>query len=130
MRSTDWSVKLNQYILNAQKRVFKYGEFDCCIFVADAVKEMTGIDFMEEFRGKYDTIEGGNLLLETVGKGSLYDTLVNKFGDPVPGVYGTKGDIAFYEDCCGLILGNRALFCGEAGMILLPIRKIRYTFKV
>jgi len=36
---------------------FNYGTLDCCLFVGDVVKEITGVDLVSDFRGKYHDLE-------------------------------------------------------------------------
>ena len=130
MRKPDWAEQLNKYLTKLNTKTFKFGEYDCCIFVADAVLAMTGVDHMAEYRHNYETIEAGNVLLETLGQGSLFETLKSKFGEPLRGCYGRKGDIAFEDDSCGIVLGRSVLFIGEKGHVLFPLRKIPFIFRV
>jgi hypothetical protein len=52
-RYPDWQAKLGNFLVANAKRSFRYGEFDCCLFVADAVRVMTGVDLAQHFRGRY-----------------------------------------------------------------------------
>ncbi len=131
-RYSDWPVRLNAYILEAQKDQFKMGTHDCCTFAAGAVEAMTGVDPMPEFRGKYDGWRSSAKALKKLGAGttSLYDTLCAKFGPPLAGVYGQKGDIVMYEDACGVMLGRMGLFIGENGFVYVRIRHLSHTFRI
>jgi hypothetical protein len=53
VRKPDWQSRLQQFLLRSVAKPFMYGEFDCCLFVADAVRTMTDTDIAAEFRGKY-----------------------------------------------------------------------------
>ena len=130
MRKPDWENELNKYLNTLNKKVFQFGKYDCCIFVADAMLAITGIDHMAEYRNKYTTLDEGNSLLQTVGKRSLYRTLTAKFGKAQKGVYGKKGDVAYHEDCCGLVIGRYAMFIGEKGQVIIPIKSVQRIFKV
>jgi len=55
MRKKDWSEKLVSYLLDNLDAPFEWGTFDCCLFAANAVREMTGKDFAAPFRDKYTT---------------------------------------------------------------------------
>ncbi len=131
-RYADWPIRLNAYILEAQKQEFKMGTYDCCIFAAGAVEAMTGVDPMPEFRGKYDSWRSSAKALKKIGAGTttLYDTLRAKFGPSLAGVYGQKGDIVMYEDACGVMLGRMGLFIGENGFVYVRIRHLSHTFRV
>lgn len=54
-RLPDWQHRLDSFLMGNSARKFRYGSFDCCLFVCDAVLAMTGVDMAEGFRGKYRT---------------------------------------------------------------------------
>src|SRR3990172_421857 len=130
MRRPDWPVRLNQYILAVRDRPFAYGEYDCCIFVAGAIEAMTGVDHMAEFRGHYDSVETGRQALRAIGHGTLLKTLYKKFGKPLPGAHGRKGDLAWYNGALGLVLGRQAMFIGVNGYALVPLSRLTRGFRV
>lgn len=129
-RFPDWPVRLNQYLLAVRERSFAYGSYDCCIFVAGAIEAMTGADPMPEYRGQYNSVETGKAALRTLGQGTLLKTLYRKFGKPLPGAHGRKGDIAWYNGALGLVLGRVAMFVGVNGFVLVPLSQLQYTFRV
>lgn len=122
-----WAPKLNQYLLEAQEKEFSMGEFDCCTFVAGAISAMMvdGKDYMEEFRGTYDSWESAEDNLA-----NLMNILEAKFGAPLPGAYGRKGDIAVFESALGLVLGTRAIFLGEKGLAYVKLSRLDHIFRV
>lgn len=69
-----------------------WGSDDCCLWVADIVCELCGIDLAEPFRDKYDTAEGAADVLRAYGGGGLVRAAVRRAGDlglreiPAPGV--------------------------------------------
>lgn len=122
-----WDEHLNDYLFQAQRKEFKYGEHDCVTFVVGAVESMTGIGLLKGIQYTPDTKDQA---LRVYGRGTLYRTLVHVFGKPKRGVYGRKGDIAFYEGACGVVLGRTALFLGDEGMRLVTISKIPRAFRI
>ena len=88
MRRPDWPIRLNEYIVSTRDKKFRYGRHDCTTFISGAVKAMTGVDPMAEFRGKYASKESANVALKEIGSGNLYRTLVKKLGKPVAGAHG------------------------------------------
>lgn len=133
MRYADWPKRLNDYIHKAQKETFEWGTHDCCTFSAGAVQAILedSPDYMEEFRGKYDTEIGAYRALKEIGKGTLEEVLTEKFGEPVLGVKGQRGDIAMYENCVGLILGKICLFAhDDIGYRVVPLCDIDKAFRV
>ncbi len=129
-RLPDWPVRLNEYIVKAQSEQFDLGTHDCCTFAAGAVEAMTGVDPMADFRGKYDGWKSARKALKKIGQGELYDTLKDKFGKPLRGVYAHKGDVVMYEDCCGIYLSRFGMFIGENGIAYVRLRHIEHVFRI
>jgi hypothetical protein len=50
---------LPAYLRRAAARRFKYGSFDCFLFVADWCAEMRGVDPASHIRGRYDDLSEG-----------------------------------------------------------------------
>jgi len=129
-RFLDWPVRLNEYILEAEKKEFKLGTHDCCTFAAGAIEAMTGEDPMPEFRGLYNDWQSAEDVLDEVGYDNLYKTLTKKFGKAIIGQKGQKGDLAFYEGSCGIVLGRYALFLGEKGSAYVSLQKLQRAFRI
>lgn len=54
-RFQDWQSRLEEFLRINGNRKFKYGQWDCCLFVCDAIKAMTGVDPAANLRGWYQT---------------------------------------------------------------------------
>lgn len=130
MRYPDWPVRLNEYIIAAEKREFELGVHDCCTFAAGAIEAITGEDPMPEFRNQYDDWQSAEDVLDEIGYDNLYKTLTKKFGSAVLGVKGQKGDLAFYEGSCGIVLGRYAMFLGENGYAYVSLRNLQRAFRI
>jgi len=138
-RVADWQRKLNVYLLSAQSRYkkegFVWGKFDCCTFAGDWVRIATGQDVLSEYRGKYSTKEQAMSVLQELD-GSLYQALVNRFGEPEHPSKAMRGDIAYREAINGLGIyltsGARmaALFLGEQGFAMPKAKDTHHAFKV
>lgn len=128
-RFPDWPIRLNKYILEVEKKEFQLGTHDCCTFAAGAIEAMTGKDYMPEFRGIYDDWQSAEDALDKVGYDNLYKTLTKKFGKAVIGQKGQKGDLAFYEGSCGIVLGRYAMFLGENGYAFVLLPKLQRAFR-
>ena len=53
-RTGAWQSELSAYLVACAHRPFRYGLLDCGLFVADAVRTMTGVDVAAELRGRYE----------------------------------------------------------------------------
>jgi hypothetical protein len=51
-RYEDWPQRLVAAIEAARGRPFSWGAMDCCLFAADVVLAMTGVDYAAGFRGR------------------------------------------------------------------------------
>lgn len=76
-RETDplWKRKISEYLNAAQAdyadpdKGFDWGTFDCCTFAFDWVQLITGVDPMQQFRGKYSTALTASRALKKIGAG-------------------------------------------------------------
>lgn len=130
MRYPDWPVRLNEYIIKAEKLEFKLGTHDCCTFAAGAIEAITGEDPMTELRDHYDDWAGSEDGLDEASYEVLYKTLTKLLGKAIIGQKGQKGDLAFYEGSCGIVLGRYAIFLGENGCVYVPISRVQRAFRI
>ena len=105
MRKKDWSEKLVSYLLDNLDTPFQWGTFDCCLFAANAVREMTGKDFAAPFRDKYTTEKGAAKALIKYGQGDIKSTLNAIFGPLKPRLKAGRGDLVLVETDTGEALG-------------------------
>ncbi len=129
-RIDNWDVALNKYIVSVKDTPFEYGTHDCCTFTAGAVKAITGVDYMREFRGMYSCVDSADEALATIGNKDLFRTLIRKFGKPLKGIYGHKGDVAFNEGCCGIVIGKYAMFISAGGYGIITISHVQRIFRI
>ncbi|QSX32451.1 hypothetical protein JYB87_11805 [Shewanella avicenniae] len=120
MKQHNWPTHLNRYILENLNTPFKWGEFDCCLFAANAVKAMTGEDYAAAFRGKYSTKAGATKALSRYGAGTIKDTITQLLGEP-QNTHPARGDVCLIETVNGPTAGiflNGAVYCpSEAGLM-------------
>lgn len=73
-RFPNWQSRLDVFLVENAARKFRYGSFDCCLFVCDAIEAMTGIDPAASFRGLYSSRkEAMAILKERYGNPSVWD---------------------------------------------------------
>lgn len=115
MRILNWEDALVNYIASKRHEPFEYGVNDCCLFAAGAVLEMTGEDPMVEFRGHYDSLKGSIRALKDIGAGTLEATMDGKFPEVSIG-YTQRGDLAFFNESVGVVMGSFAYFVSDDGL--------------
>ena len=121
MRLADWENNLNDYIASVRDRKFRYGRFDCVIFTFGAVKAITGEDKIGGLRWA-NRKEADAILAEK----PLDERLAEIF-EECPPAFARRGDVAFYEGACGVVVGRYALFCGD-NWKAIPITQLERAF--
>lgn len=104
----DWQTAIPEYIEANRCRPFKWGEHDCCTFVAGAAQIMLGYDAMKSVRGTYNSAASAARLLRGVGLGRAMDA---RF-ESCPTAMAQRYDIVMFEDSLGLVVGDHAIFLG------------------
>lgn len=90
-RIEDWPILLARYL--STPRQFCWGENDCIMFSANAILEVTGVDFAEEYRGTYTTEEEANQIIKDFG--GIVRLIGSKLGNPSTNVRSAgRGDVA------------------------------------
>ena len=118
-RTPLWESALSDYIALMRHEPFEYGINDCCMFAAGAVKAMTGIDPMAEFRGRYNSLATSVRALREIGDGDLEATMDAKFPEVAPHL-AHRGDLAFYDGSVGVVVGSVAYFVTDDGLTRIP----------
>lgn len=99
----------------------KWGEWDCCQFVATCVLAMTGIDHRESFPLYASETDALRII---AGFGSLELLLTSVLGDSKPVAFAQRGDIVVINAgagmAAGVCLGVMAAMMGTEKMQFLP----------
>ncbi|MFC7333096.1 DUF6950 family protein [Rhodocista pekingensis] len=95
-RLRDWPERLDRLVEDARHNTFTWGLFDCCLFAADAVSAVTGIDPAASWRGAYaDARTATRLLARRGGLEAMAADIARRHGWPgVPPAFLGRGDVA------------------------------------
>lgn len=130
----DWQTALAKFIQECRKRPFEWGEFDCCLFAADAVHLMTGHDYAADFRGHYTTKIGAARALKNYGAGTIEATLEQQLGPYKTGIGYKRGDVCLVEtdlgDAAGVFFGGAVWTTSEKGLTALPATEIKKYWSI
>ena len=129
-RFPKWEDRLNAYLTTNAVKEFEWGTHDCCTFAGGAVEAMTGENPMEPFIGLYNNQSTAEELISRYCNGQLYKGLIKVLGSPIPGVKAQRGDVGFFNGCCGVIIGSYGLFLIDGQLGMIPIRQIRRAFRI
>ncbi len=133
VRVENWPAILNEYVQKAAGSKFTWGEVDCCLFAADFVNDITGVDHAKRFRGKYKTPKGAAGALKRIGKGAVAET-VSSMLSKIPVLMAQRGDVVAYKsdvgDALGICLGEHSLFLGPEGSVFVKTADCFAAWKV
>lgn len=131
-RHPDWQKRLTDYLRAIHQHPFEYGRFDCALFVAGAVKAMTGVDPMRGMRG-YRSRSAGMRAARAKGHADHIDMTATLFPEVLPSLAG-PGDIAVIDGttgpALGIVQGAHIYVAGDAGLGLVPFTAARRAFRV
>ncbi len=95
-RFKEWAAYLDTFIHARSKTPFAYATNDCCLFAADAIKEITGTDIAASFRGTYTDEASANAVITANGGtvATLVASLATQFSmASVPPLTAQSGDL-------------------------------------
>lgn len=126
-RLPGWEGLLHAFLERKAGVSFTWGATDCCMFSADAVEAITGVDPAAAFRGRYSTAGGATRALKRYGAGSIEATIDTKF-EAVGRAFARRGDLVLMDGMVGVCIGGDAVFVGEeqrdgtgvAGLVRFP----------
>ena len=63
----DWKTKFSDHLLSVKDNRFKWGKQDCCMFAANCIQNICGVDILEEYRGQYSTEDEAQVFIDEKG---------------------------------------------------------------
>ena len=93
-----WPSLLQSYLSSCSSRKFDYGVWDCALFVADAIREMTGTDLAAPLRNTYtcrrEAVAAIAKYTGTSSVQSIADFIAKRNGMPeIPIAHASRGDM-------------------------------------
>ena len=116
MRREDWLARLEALIADAERKLFEWGQHDCCTFAMDAVEAVTGRHPLPELRGAYASRLGAARWLAERGFEDLPSALDVYAGARRPGPrLAQRGDVVLVKDfAAGVMDGAGLVACISA----------------
>ena len=132
-KEVSFAMNVVDFIDRYRYREFKYGVTDCCLFVADYVHELTGVDHAAQWRGTYNTPEGAKSIIdENGGYESMFDAALP--GCRVDAGNSVTGDIVLYmfydHVTAGIRVGQWCATPAKTGMSLVPCGSVFAAWRV
>ncbi|MEC4091850.1 DUF6950 family protein [Pseudoalteromonas rubra] len=110
---TNTYLDLQEYLDLCATREFTWGEFDCCLFVANWILRRTGVDLARDFKGHYKTELGAKRRLKALGFKDIESVFKARL-NPVLTSYARRGDLALVNydgQLVGGIVGLNCVHC-------------------
>lgn len=133
IRVADWQTRLERFLAGHREHEFRYGSWDCALFVCDAIKLMTGVDPAAGFRGNYSSRTEALVAIRAYsGKRSLL-ALTERITSEmkmreVPALLAGRGDVVLIRRAkadvsLGLIAlnGRSILTVSRGGLCAVPL---------
>jgi hypothetical protein len=126
LRRVGWEKRYHLALAKAQSRTFELGAWDCCIFAADIVNAITGVDPAQDYRGSklaaFRAINAAGSLNEFASRIATEAGLV-----PWPVARAHRGDVVLLPgdrdfDCTvAVCVGAYAAAPGQSGLTFKPM---------
>lgn len=134
VRLPDWRRRLAGYLAEVGRAPFRPGAHDCALFVAGAVRAMTGVDLAAQYRGRYTTLRGGYRVLRKEGVAD-HIALAAAIFEEVPTAFAQVGDVAVMPSeidggALGVVQGEMVYVLQPAGMALVSRMHMERAFRV
>lgn len=129
---------LRSVLSRYESAAFAWGRLDCCLFVADVLKELHGVDYAAKWRGTYSTEFGAKRIV--VRHGGVEGIARSAFGDMLPPESARDGDPVLLgrklveRDSIGGALGicqdGQIVYLTERGLARAPLAAAAGCFRV
>ena len=139
-RIENWPSALSDYLLCAERTRFRYGSQDCGLFVAGAIRAMTGVDVASTLRGYTNRREAFNRIATLCGTPTMEAIaghLAVLHGVPeVPVLCAQRGDAGLLRSGRRSSVGSVAMQGSEiltpyrAGLLRLPLSHARRSWHI
>jgi hypothetical protein len=125
-RIDNWPRALTDFAEERRKLPFVWGQNDCCLFAANWVAKLTGVDPAASLRGKYTTAAGAaRIIKRRGGMQAMVGKICAGHGWPmVNPKLARRGDVVLIEQATGpalaVCMGEHAAAAGPNGVSMVP----------
>ena len=132
-RLGDWPQRLSAHCQLWNNTPHDWNGADCVTFAADAVLAISGVDPIEDLRGRWTTRSGALRVIKNEGFSSLSEIVASRFEECRIDEVG-RGDIVMCPGEAGefvaVVMGHYAVAPGEHGLMQVSLQFAERGFKV
>lgn len=132
MRLHTWPARYAALCSSRMTAPFEWGVHDCCLWAADVVEALTGVDYAAAWRGTYSTAASAARLVEDLG--GVRSIATSALGEAVSPRMAGVGDLVLIEqagrEMLGVCNGAEALVVGPTGLEAVSVGSALAAWKV
>jgi hypothetical protein len=138
-RLEDWPARLASALQEARGAALEYGRWDCCVFCANMVQAITGVDPAAALRGRYATEQEAYALMRAEFGGGIPETvaaLAHRIElEEIPVALAGRGDVVLVGKqrhwAAGVVsLSGRAAAVFHGRLAHVPLRYAQRAWRV
>ena len=131
MRKNEWQQDFAAFVKSRWAMPFEWGRNDCCLFAADAVEAMTGVDCAAVYRGYATALEAQRICDRA---GGISARVTEALGEPVPPLRAAIGDPVLVmnegRELLAICNGTSVLAPGKLGIAVLGMESAIAAWKI
>ncbi len=132
VRHANWPELLADFIASRATIPFAWGSQDCCLFAADAVAVITGVELAARWRDQYaDARSAARLLKEGGGVAAIAQ---DALGGAIAPLTARRGDVLALDagngPSLGVCVGSMVAVPGFAGLVYFPLTAATTAWRV
>jgi hypothetical protein len=132
----------HNFILENAHKPFEWGINDCCLFPANAIQAISGVDLADDFRGKYSDETSAFALIKsltggsTVADAAAYCAHKHELAGYQHPLMAKRGDLVVIKNgdalICGLVHlnGRHVITVSTNGLVRLPISNVVRAWRI
>jgi len=136
-RHEDWPARLEAWLAAHATRPFDWGQWNCCHFAADWVREACGADLLGRLREQCSgLLSAQRILRRKGGVAGVFARACVRHGFPqVHRYYAGRGDLVLFKDAegvcaVGICTGESFAAVGPGGIEYRPMSAATHAFKI
>jgi hypothetical protein len=132
LKCQGWEHTLFEFVESRKNLPFERGVHDCCLFAADWVLALTGVDYAAALRGTYADDESALAIIQAAG--GIVPLVSRLVGEPIAVSLAQRGDVVAIKEgttgAIGVCIGKYSVFVGHDKMYHIPTLKCDSAWRI